>query len=108
MGRLGVARNPVKQATAWLGEKLSRVKLSGVGSVDEHLELLLALETLVLGVEGKLCMWRTLRGVSEHHPALDPDELDRLVARADKQRKRLEDERRMAGERALLQNTAAT
>jgi hypothetical protein len=108
MERLGVARNPVKQATTWLGEKLSRVKLSAAGSGDESTALFLALETLALGVEGKACLWRTLRGLSDHHPALSAAALDGLIARAESQRRRLEDERRAAAERALLEGPLAS
>jgi hypothetical protein len=108
MERLGVARNPVKQATTWLGEKLSRVKLSAAGSGDESTALFLALETLALGVEGKTCLWRTLRGLSDHDPALDAAALDELIARAESQRRRLEDERRAAAERALIERPGAS
>jgi hypothetical protein len=107
MGRLDVAPNPVKQATTWLGEKLSRVKLSGLGSGDEPTGLFLALETLGLGIEGKACLWRILRALSEHHPGLDPQQLDGLIARAESQRRRLEEERRAAGAQALLEDSPA-
>ena len=101
MERLGVSKNPVKQATTWLAEKLSRVKLSGASSGDGDVGLFMALETLSLGVEGKASLWRMLRDVHEVYQELDASELDVLIARAQAQREVLEHERRAAGRRAL-------
>src|SRR4051794_23980219 len=53
MERMGVGRNPLKQATGWLAEKASRVKFSGVVSGEPEHGAFLALESLSLGVEGK-------------------------------------------------------
>lgn len=49
--------NVLKEATAWLTEKVSRVKLR-LGS-DAEFGLFESLETLSLGILGKLALWRT-------------------------------------------------
>src|SRR2546423_9368727 len=65
MDRMEVTKNPVKEATTWLAEKLSRVKLTGLSSGEGELGLLIALETLSLGVEGKASLWRALKAVKD-------------------------------------------
>jgi hypothetical protein len=101
MQRMGVSKNPVKQATTWVAEKLSRVKLTGVTSGEDGLGLFMALETLSLGVEGKASLWRMLRHVEDRYPELDERELDVLIARAEAQRDVLELERAEAGRRTF-------
>ena len=53
MQRLDTSKNPVKQVTAWIAEKASRAKFSGMTSGEPDLGTFMALETLVLGVRGK-------------------------------------------------------
>ncbi len=101
MERMGVAKNPVKQATTWLAEKFSRVKLTGLSSGESELGLFMALETLSLGVEGKASMWRALKDVADRYPALEVGELDALITRAEAQRQVLETERIAAGRRTF-------
>jgi hypothetical protein len=101
MQRMGVTKNPVKQATTWLAEKISRVKLTGASSGHGDVGLFMALETLSLGVEGKASLWRMLKDVHDRYPELEARELDVLIARAEAQREVLEHERRAAGRRAL-------
>jgi hypothetical protein len=101
MQRMGITKNPVKQATTWLAEKVSRVKLTGLSSGESELGLFMALETLSLGVEGKASLWRTLKDVENRYPALDAGELDALMARAEAQRDMLETERAAAGRRTF-------
>ena len=101
MDRLGTNKNPVKQATTWLAEKFSRVKLTELGSGADELGLFMAIETLALGVEGKACLWRELHDVADRYPALRESELDGLIGRADDQRRMLEAERAAAGRRAF-------
>ncbi len=101
MQRMGVTRNPVKQATGWLAEKASRVKFSGLSSGESDHGLFMALESMALGVQGKASLWRALREVRADHPPLASVDLDALVARADAQYATLERERLVAGARAL-------
>jgi hypothetical protein len=101
MDRLDVSRNPVKEATTWLGEKLSRVKLSGRSAGHEELGLFLALEALSLGVEGKASLWSTLQRVGERYPPLAGVDLAGLRERALRQRALLEEERVAAADRCF-------
>ena len=101
MEQLDVARNPVKQATGWLAETASRVKFSGAASGDAEHGIFMALESMVLGVLGKLSLWRALREVRTSHPPLAALDLDALIARAEEQHATLERERLAAGTRAL-------
>jgi hypothetical protein len=80
---------------------MSRVKLSGLSAGEDELGLLLALETLSLGVEGKASMWTILREVGSRYPALAGTDFDALLGRARHQREVLEQERLEAARRAF-------
>jgi hypothetical protein len=101
MERMDVRRNPVKQAIGWLAETASRVKFSGALSGDASHGIFMALESMALGVLGKLSLWRALREVRMEHPSLAALDLDALIARAEAQHATLERERLAAGRRAL-------
>jgi hypothetical protein len=81
MDSLGVGRDRVKVAAAWLGEKAGRLKPNGRVLSYSPLSRLEEIEFLLLGVTGKLALWRAL---SEHI------DLPELEARAESQRERLE------------------
>lgn len=108
MQRLDSSKNPIKQATAWIAEKTSRAKFSGMTSGDPELGTFMALETLALGVRGKACMWKTLKQVADQHPPLASVNLDELIDRARAQEDALERERLAAGARALANEVRAT
>jgi hypothetical protein len=93
MERLGVQQSPIKQAAGWIAEKVSRVKLSETMTGDQDLKRLLEFETLSLGIEGKLSMWRALIAVSDSYAELAVIDLARLAKRAESQRDNLEDHR---------------
>ena len=101
MRQLDSSKNPVKQATAWIAEKASRAKFHGMTSGEPELGRFMALETLLLGVRGKACMWRALKQVADQHPPLVSLNLDELIERADRQYDTLERERLTASTRAL-------
>ena len=90
MDALDVSRNPVKQATGWLAEKASQVKFSGAGSGEPDQGMLMAIESLRLGVAGKRCLWLALTRVREAHDPLRTVDLEELIARAESQEERLE------------------
>ncbi len=108
MQRLDSSKNPIKQATAWIAEKTSRAKFSGMTSGDPELGTFMALETLALGVRGKACMWKTLKQVADQHPPLASVNLDELIDRARAQEDALERARLAAGARALANEVRAT
>jgi hypothetical protein len=101
MDQMEISRNPVKQTGAWIAEKASRIKFSGLTSGGPELGTFLALESLALGVQGKLSLWNALRQVAGHHPAIAALNFDELIQRAKAQYDLLEHERLTAGARAL-------
>jgi|HubBroStandDraft_3_1064219.scaffolds.fasta_scaffold722081_1 hypothetical protein len=108
MQQLGSSKNPVKQATAWIAEKASRAKFSGMTSGEDELGTFMALETLTLGVRGKACMWKTLKQVADQHAPIASMNLDDLIDRAHTQEDALERERLTAGTRALANQVGAS
>jgi len=101
MDRMGTSKNPVKQATAWVAEKATRLKFSGLTSGDPKVGTFMALENLTLGVEGKVSLWRILKEVSDQYEPLKSINLDDLIERAKAQHNALERERIAAGKLAL-------
>jgi hypothetical protein len=90
MERLGIGRNPVKQATGWVFEKFTRLRFNRRLTGGEHLTRLLETETLSLGIEGKAAMWQALKAVDDLDGELGKADLDRLIFRARRQREALE------------------
>lgn len=99
--RMDSTPSPSKQATAWVAEKASRVKLTGLSSGDGQLGTFLSIEALSLGVEGKASLWTTLRELRGDYPELLATDLDDLLQRAQRQRQVLETERIAAARRLL-------
>jgi hypothetical protein len=101
MKRLGIQRSPVKEATSWVAEKASRLKLSDTMTGGHGLKRLLEFEMLSLGIEGKASMWRALIEVSPSHVELAATDLAGLVKRAESQRANLENHRLQVANQAL-------
>jgi hypothetical protein len=101
MARIDTARSPVKQAGAWVTEKASRAKFTGLTSGEPGLGMFMALESLALGVQGKLSLWRALELVADRYPALASVNFSDLAQRAQEQYETLERERLAAGRRAF-------
>ena len=93
MEALDVTVQHYKVGAGWLLEKVGRLKLNGYWVSRSPLSSLIELEGLLLGVTGKGALWRSLRAQAESDTRLDAAELDRLVARAEDQRGRLEEMR---------------
>ena len=89
---------------AWVAEKASRVKLTGLTSGDDQLGTFLSIEALSLGVEGKASLWTTLRELRGDHPELLSTDIDDLLQRAQRQRQVLETERIAAARRSLTRD----
>ena len=92
MQRLSVGRDRARIALGWGAEKALRLKPGG-RFVD--------LETLSLGVEGKLALWAALHHAYGDDPRLRGVDLDALSARARSQRRRIEQLRLDAAHEAL-------
>jgi hypothetical protein len=93
MASLQVRPNVLKHASGWIAEKISRVKLNPWFNGSPRLTVMLEIEALSLGVEGKLSLWRSLQVIAATTPELKEPMLDQLVARAEEQRGGLERER---------------
>lgn len=91
MEELAVDKSATKTAAAEVGSKVMSSKFTG--GDDDDLNAFVALETLSIGVEGKLCMWKALKTVADGYPALGALDIDDLMARAEDQRARIEAKR---------------
>jgi hypothetical protein len=103
MERLGTTANPLKQSVTWLTEKVARLKFTGTTTGDRELGTFLAIETLSLGVEGKLALWQALTTLADE-PALAGVDLRDLIRRAETQRTALERERLALAAEALARD----
>jgi len=101
MDRFGAREDHVKVALGWVAERAFQLKFRGELRGYTPLSLLEEIETLSLGVEGKLAMWAALRRTHAGDPRLGPIDLDALIERAGSQRARLEQERMSAAEAAF-------
>lgn len=106
MEQMGTSKNPVKQATTWVAEKVSRVKFAGESSGEPELGIFMALESLTLGVSGKLALWKALMEVADQYEALAALNLEQLADRARSQLEALERERLAAGRGALAKRAS--
>jgi hypothetical protein len=89
----------IKVAAAWAAEKAGRLKFNGALLRRSPLTPLVELETLAVGIQGKLALWRALRPQA-------PDDgsaarLDELIARAERQHETVETRRLEAARVAL-------
>ena len=101
MDHLGVSENKLKSATAWFMEKVGRIKLDTANQND--LGLLESLEGLVLGITGKIGLWRALSVVIKPEAVLKEFDFNRLEMRASEQCKTVEIKRMEAARRILAQ-----
>jgi hypothetical protein len=90
MDALEVRKDPIKHAAGWAGEKLGRLKLNGQVRGYSPLSRLTELETLSLGVTGKIALWRALKEIAPSEPALARFDFDVLLTSAQSQRRSLE------------------
>lgn len=88
ISELGVGKSATKAAAAEIGSKIMAPKFTG--GDDDELNAFITLETLSMGVEGKICMWKALKTVKDAYPTLGSYDLDDLIARGESQRERIE------------------
>ncbi|MEU6587856.1 hypothetical protein ABZ923_01225 [Streptomyces sp. NPDC046881] len=105
MRDLGVPVRRYKVCAGWAGEKAGRLKPNGRLVRRSPLGVLVDLEALRLGIEGKAAVWQTLRRLSETEERLDPARLDALLERARRQQTTVE-EWRVRQVEELLHGTA--
>lgn len=101
MEQLGIRKDLLKDAAAWMGEKVGRLKLNGqlVGYSD--LSRLIELEGLYLGVQGKLSLWTNLKSLNLQDVGSTGIDLNELISRAENQIASIADYRAKAAETAL-------
>lgn len=90
---LGGKESRLREAAARLAEKLGEAKLKLDDPGSGKLRLLEALETLGLGILGKLALWRALESAREEVPVLRKADFVELKRRAQSQHDRVEAER---------------
>jgi hypothetical protein len=97
--QVGAGASGLKEAAAWLGEKVSRVKLRRRSAGE--LATFEALEALGLGILGKRALWRALAVVAGGDDRLCGMDFHHLAARAHAQHVQVEERRLEAAPTAL-------
>lgn len=91
MHSLGIKESNVRKASAWAAEKAGRARLMIAGDERGSLGLVLTLEGLIMGINGKKLLWCALHAA--RLPQLDRYGFEELQGRAEEQIKRIEAER---------------
>ncbi|HEY6638878.1 MAG TPA: hypothetical protein VIZ61_14465 [Solirubrobacterales bacterium] len=100
MERLGIGEQRARLAMAWVAEKAMRLKPNGNLFRYSPLSRVLELETLTMGITGKLELWRSMDAV-ENGNAIPGFDFTQLARRAEAQRDLVEELRVRAAEEAL-------
>jgi hypothetical protein len=98
---IGGKESRIRQAAAWVTEKLGQAKLHLDDSGSGELPALEALETLALGIQGKAALWRALAAAATRVRPLKHLDYATLEQRALRQFQRVEDLRLQAARTAL-------
>ncbi len=93
INKLDAAESAVRKAGAWIAEKISRSKIQLDEAREGEMGLFLALESLALGIAGKLSLWRALEAASEAAVQLRALDYADLKHRAREQFDRVETKR---------------
>jgi hypothetical protein len=101
MARLKIAQSPPRKTSAWLAEKLAELKLRLDDPAAGAFRLFEATEAISLGIEGKRLLWQALAARATDPPELRGGDFDRLIRRAEDQRRRVEAVRIDAARTAL-------
>jgi hypothetical protein len=105
MRRAGVRRKQLRLALARVAEMATRLKPNGRLVGYSPLSRVMELEGLTMGITGKLELWRSLAAVKSD-PGVPEADYDRLAARAEDQRDRVEELRIRAAAEALSGSAA--
>jgi hypothetical protein len=89
MARLDIAESRVRKAGTWIAESVAEVKLEVDDDPHGPLRRLERLETLALGVDGKVALWRALEAAPSNS-ALVGFDFELLTRRGQEQRSRVE------------------
>ena len=100
MAELGVKEDHAKVAAGWAAEKVGRLKPNAQLRGYSPLSPLVELEGLLIGIQGKLAMWRALAGVADE-VGLDRERLETLSVAAERQQDDVERHRLAVARTAL-------
>jgi hypothetical protein len=98
---VGGKESRLRRAAAWLTEKLGQAKLRLDDPGGGELQMLEALETLALGIQGKSALWRALAVASANLPQVRHRDFAALEERAHNQFQRVDSLRLQAAPAAL-------
>jgi len=99
MHSLEIEESNVRQAGAWVAEKVGRARFMVAGNEPDSLGLMLALEGLIMGITGKKFLWRAL--AVTNLPKLEAFDFQSLQRRAEQQIEIVEAERIRVARRAF-------
>lgn len=85
MDRLDISRDAARAAAGWVGENVSRLRLSPVVTGSDHLSHLLELETVSMGIQGKVMLWQSLQRTVGGDPRLVDVDFEALIERGRRQ-----------------------
>lgn len=102
MRALGIPRNDLKQAAAWVLERLGRLKSNGHLVRYSPLSRMVELEGLSVAVIGKRCMWTLLERQARTERQLAGFDFAMLIAQAESQHRSLDRLRLQAADTAFL------
>ncbi len=97
--RVGAESSTLKEATAWVSEKVSRFKLRRASSGE--VGIFEALEALSLGILGRAALWRALSVIAPTDARVRGMNFDALLARAQAQHSQVEERRLQIAATAL-------
>jgi hypothetical protein len=104
MSNLNVSEDALKAAVGQAAELVGRLKSNGMFTHYSPSSRVVELEGLLAGIDAKRNLWHSLRLAAQTRPVLDVTTLDRLIARADSQRDRLQAEHDRAARNAFNQS----
>jgi hypothetical protein len=107
MDQMDAHHSGAKEVLAKAGSEISEAKFSGESLDDPEFGTFITLETLSIGVEGKLCMWKALKVVADDYAELNAADIDTLIERARSQRDKLEGKRLEVASTALSSKVSA-
>jgi hypothetical protein len=102
MAKLQIEESIARKASAWITEKVSKLKLRVDDPPKGSLRLLQSVEILALGIEGKRLLWRALAAAAEQSSSLEVVDYARLTQRAEEQGRKIEAVRLEAAKKALI------
>jgi hypothetical protein len=95
---LGASGNPVKEAGAWIVEKMG----AAAGEASDDLGLLRMVEALTMGIKAKQCLWEALEEIAGADSRLEGFDFERLTSGARSQLDGLEAAQRRVARATLL------